>query len=171
MGYAVNTSNTTFNLRRKTVEDIFGFIHTLERGYMKFSITSPPFTLAEIDSVSLQIYIQGINTTTDIRLRSSTTGWGTTLEASSGDWDSTDEETEDTQSIGSTGYQTFTVDKNNLNLNGNTFFRLSVNEAGAQVLVQVRSQNHDADSDRPKLIIDYTTASGIHMRTLVGVGT
>lgn len=156
------------------VNKLGGYDHTYERSFMKFSITSPPFSLDEIDSVVLKVYCTAVSAAADVVLKSSktdATGWGTTLQATSGDWQSTATNTEETKSISSTGYKEYSVDKNNLNLNGNTYFRLGI--PSVQSLVQWATQNHGTSSYRPVLIITYTTAAGVtytHLIPCMGAG-
>ncbi len=127
------------------------------RSYLKFNITNPPFTLSEITSVQIKVYCSYINLgTATIRLRSSiNNGWGSTLDANFSDYNSTDDYIEDDVSVTGTGFWYFDVDKNHLNLNGWTYFRLSYYNEGNQGRIDFTSQNGSPSTNRPTLIIKY----------------
>ena len=147
------------------------YTHTYNRSYMKFSITDPPFTLDQIDSVVLKVRCTNIiGAGGNIRLRSdiNTDNWGADLDATAGDYNSTDTEVEDTISITSTGEHEFDVDKNNLNLNGLTYFRLSYLSTSGISTLDFGSQDHGTSAYRPQLIVTYTTASGFSQAVVFG---
>jgi len=162
MGYTVNTAGTELITGYKITPLMLGYQHDVWRGYMKFNITSPPFTLGEIDSVILRMRCTlKSGTTVNSRLRSSiSSGWGSTLEATSGDFNSTSTNLEDDVSVSGTGSYDFDVDKNNLNLSGYTYFRISWVNDNNQGSVRWASQNHGTSSYRPQLIVTYTLATG-----------
>ncbi len=162
MGYAIDGTTTVLKCGYKVVGAMFGYDFTYWRGYMKFNITSPPFTLAEIDSVVLRLYCTAKSVNGTVRLRSAGAGtnWGATLVANSTDYNSTSTELEDDVSITSTGSKDFDVDKNNLNLSGYTYFRVSyLNDGGTQSLIQFASQNNGTSANRPLLIVNWTEAA------------
>lgn len=156
--YAVDTSSTSLGVGITTVPTK---TRDTKRAFLKFSITSPPFTLAQITGVVLRINIM-FSDIQEVKLKSSTEDtWGDVLEASSGDYNSTATYTEDTVNIDTESYGDvfdFDVDKNHLNLDGYTYFRLSSSSDGANT--SIYSQNYATESYRPKLIVTYTLPSG-----------
>jgi hypothetical protein len=156
----------------KRVETVRGGSYTLIRGYLVFSITSPPFTLEQIDSVALRIVVSDVVGSTTYRLRSTKAGSGDewfnmiegdpitlTLTEGDPDFSRVQENLESDVGIGSTGTYNFTVDKNNLNLSGYTYFRIVSkyeNSVDNQGSITFASQNNATTANRPQLIVTYT---------------
>lgn len=124
--YAVSKAATTFQVSYRAIGPIFGnYTYNTRRGFLKFDLTG--LGVGGIEAAQLLLVcatvIGGGQT---IKLRSATggAGFGTTLDATSADFQSTLTYDEGDTAVTSTGLKTWTIDPTHIDTNGVNDFRL-----------------------------------------------
>lgn len=171
--YITRTATTTNSIGHSFSSGVPNDTYTNTRWYTSFDTSTITAALADITSVKLYVNVTAITGTETYRCRTDdgTDNWGTTVDASEADFNSTDTNLESDLSLSSTGWKSFTINKNNLDLSGTTWVRLaSVNESTQEVKsLTIASQNNATASNRPYL--EVVSSDGIlNLRTLIGVG-
>jgi len=122
-------------------------------------------------------YVNAVSTGVTVRLRSassSETNWGTTIDGTEDDWDSTNSHQHDTdKAISSTGWVSFQLDVAYLALGtGTTWFRVSHTTENEQTIrnVSFRTEEYTGTSTDPYIEV-YEEADGDLQRATRGAGT
>jgi len=154
----VNTNFLYLRSGRRFIAGGLNDTYQNSRGYLKFDLSTSGLSLPSITAVVLKIYAETIYGTPSIhRLRSGSVSdnWGAALQATEGDWASTDVNIEDGKLVDAVGWYEFAVAKANLNLSGLTYFRISDMWEGETDYAYVlwTSQNAVVATYRPKLKI------------------
>jgi hypothetical protein len=99
-----------------------------------------------------------------------TDNWGTVLEANEADFISTGTTAEGSNAISGTGWQSFTIDVDDISAE-NIWFRLRGNAEGGHVTntITFASQNNATAGDRPYLEL-VASSGGVKLLTLMGCG-
>ena len=144
---------------------------TTNRFLTKFLTSDITALLADITSVSLFIKVTAVAGSDDYILtsgKSTDSNWGASIVAGEADFISTADHTEDTLTIASTGWKEFSIDKNNLDLSGETWFKIKNTSEGetASKNITFASQGNTTAGDRPYLKI----VSGAGVQTVLSIG-
>ena len=134
--YITRTATTTNSIGHSYSSGVPNDTYANSRWYTSFVTSGITIALADIDTVKLFIRVTALTGTETYRCRTDkgTDNWGNTVDASEADFNSTDTNSEDDLSISSTGWKSFDINKNNLDLAGTTWVRLSsVNEDAQEV--------------------------------------
>lgn len=162
--YIANGTSSTITCGNKYTVGRFGQeTYDLTRGFYRFDLSSYGLTLASITSVTFNIYVYNTAGTQNYKLRSAIStdsNWGVAVNANAADFDSTTAHLEDTRSIGSTGWKTFTVDKNNLDLSGTTWFRIAGVNENTTFTTNITTYSQDNATLKPYLEITTVDATG-----------
>jgi hypothetical protein len=147
---------------------------TATRYYNSFDTSTVTPTLSQITAVKLYIYVTSI-TVGETYTASSDDGvynWGGTLTADETDWYSTQTNDEGDTSITSTGWKSFTINKNNLDLADTTWVCIKSLTEGANntKVITFASQNNATPANRPYLEITYSTGVVLKLLPLLGIG-
>lgn len=156
--YTVDTSVPFLRSGRRFIAGGLNDTYQNTRAYLKFDLSASGLLLAQINAVALKVYAGAVYGTPSIhRLRSGSVSdnWGSVLQATEGDWASTDVNIEDEKLVDAVAWYEFAVAKGNLNLSGLTYFRISDTSEGEAdyAYVSWTSQNATAATYRPKLKI------------------
>lgn len=172
--YLTRTATTTNTVGHSYSTDGIFDTYAYTRFYTSFATSTITSILDDITSVTFNVKVTSVTGTNTYRLRSDdgTDNWGTSLSADAADFDSTDTYDEGSLSIGSTGWKSWSVDKNNLDLSGTTWYRLAscCEEEQSIKVITIASQNNATASNRPYLEITYTTGVTIRLLASLGVG-
>jgi hypothetical protein len=178
---ATYKANSTFTyiITGNSYSERYGLAtYGVTRAFVRFDTSTVTPPLADITAVDLIMNCttaSGGGDTVLVRsANSGDTNWGTTITNTVGDFASTNAHAEGTANCTSTGTKTFSINKNNLDLSGVTWFRfqLYTKEYGTNTsAVWFSSANHGTASLRPKLRITYSSGVTQILRALTGVGT
>jgi hypothetical protein len=147
----------------------------ITRAFMRFDTSAITPDVANITAVDLVMNVEAVNFNSDsvtiTSAISTDTNWGTALTAIVGDFASTNANWEDSVSCSTTGSKTFSIDKNNLDYSGTTWFRAAISNYeyahAYNVNIRFSSQNHATQANRPKLVITYTEAGATYTQVLI----
>lgn len=145
------------------------------RCYLRFDTSTITPSVSNITAVDLTMNMESYSFNTDTvrakSAKSTDTNWGTALTADGTDFSSTNAHNEGTADCSSTGTKTFSIDKNNLDYSGTTWFRLSLENYEYNyyynVVIRFSSQDHATQANRPKLVITYTVAGATYTQVLI----
>lgn len=151
--YSKDNTGSNITVGNKFVKGKFGDTYTLTRGFLKFDLSSWGLILSEIASVNLKINVGTVVGSQTYNLRSATTSnnWGTTLDATQTDFESTNTNLEYSQIISTTGIKTFTVNKNNLDLSGFNYFRLAGTNENTTITTNITFNSQNSSTNKPYL--------------------
>ena len=170
--FSVNTTNTSNQSGFRYIS-AGGGQYDYTHAFTKIDLSSYGWAVGDISAVSLNWYVTSISGGTQThRIQTAnddTAGWGTTLEATAGDFYSCEEFTEGDISISATGWQSLSINKNNLNLSGYTYFRWRLYSGGTGNSINQTFSSQNASSNKPYLRV--TTGSGsIVLIPMTGAG-
>ncbi len=165
LSYTVGT--TTFNniCGNKFLSGRFSDTYTITRGFLKFDLSPYGLSLGDITAVELRTYHTSlVGGSNSYRVRSAKSGdvvWGTTLDANATDFGSTKAHIEQTQTISSTGWKSWTVNKNNLDLSGFTYFRMAISVENSTYTRNTVFNTQEATSNKAILRVTTVSAGGL----------
>jgi hypothetical protein len=145
---------------------------TTNRFCTKFDTSTVIPTIDQITSVKLYLKVTAVTGTDNYILTSgisTTSNWGVAVNATNEDFISTADTSEGTTSASSTGWKSWAIDKNNLDLAGETWFKLkgSTEYQASTINITFASQGNATAGDRPYLEITYTVAGGVVKKQIV----
>lgn len=136
--------------------------YTTNRFFTKFDTSTVTPTLAQITAVKLYLKVTAVTSTDNYILTSgisTTSNWGAAINNTYEDFISTADTSESSTSVGSTGWKSWTIDKNNLDLAGETWYKMkgSTEYQANTKNMTFASQGNATPADRPYLEITYST--------------
>lgn len=167
--YAVSKVATTFQVSYRAVGPVLGnYTYNTRRGFLQFDLAAEGISPGSIESAELQLVcasVIGGGETFILRSAIDPSGWSTTLDASSADYQSTISVLEGSLAISTTGTKIWSVAPSSINTAGVTYFRLQVSDeaavAPASKGATFASQNHGTAANRPILRLTLFTGQVI----------
>lgn len=153
--YTVDTTSNTILSGEKYTFSLGFHTYSTSRGFTQFDLSH-----SKPASAKLRTYVETVlGPTNNFRLRSATggNGWGASL--TQADWGTTSTNLEvANKSIGSTGWQEWDVDPDNLDLTGTNYYRTSASTEHTTTGTRIYYRSQNASSNKPHLRLTYDAA-------------
>lgn len=133
--------------------------YVTRRGFMRFDTSTISRVRTKKAALLLNVTAVSGGTQNHTIRTDAATGWGTTLDATQADFESTTTAAGDDVSITSNAKYRFRIPKAQLNYSGTTWFKLkkSNESEAATKTIRVSSQNNATPANRPALEVVYKT--------------
>lgn len=161
ISYSVDSTGTTMRSGHRYTSGLFNDTYNNSRAFMKFDLSGAGLSVDGIESIELRTYVSAVfGGQESHRLRSAIdpNGWGAVLEATAADFTSTATNIEvSSKAISSTGWQAWSCNKNNLDLTGFTYYRISAIHENDKTYRYADFSTQNAAGNHPVLRITLTS--------------
>jgi len=158
--YAADSTSVTFFVGTNFTSGSPNDTYITRRGFTRYTTSSLNSLRVKKSRLTFNISAVTGGSQTHALLVDNSAGWGTTLDATQADFESTTTPTGDVNTISSTAKYSWRVPKQLLNYTGQTWFKLKKNDESEQgtKTIRVSSQNNATPANRPILTVVYKPA-------------